>query len=123
MAIFMSTRNSSKLLPEVVAEIEDDKDKFIGQDIEAFFNRMRYELIDKEISEFSKKWFLPFEDVKYEVYNFKDGNLANENSLKSKIDYDRYAETIEEPVPKFTLRREMIDNFKNNLMEEVSSLL
>ena len=65
MAIFMSTRNSSKLLSEVVAEIEDDKDKFIGQDIEAFFNRMRYELIDKEISEFSKKWFLPFEDVKY----------------------------------------------------------
>ena len=44
---------------------------------------MRYELIDKEIGEFSKKWFLPFEDVKYEVYNFKDGNLANENSLKS----------------------------------------
>lgn len=113
----------SKLLSEVVAEIEDDKEKFIGQDIEAFFNRMRYELIDKEIGEFSKKWFLPFEDVKYEVYNFKDGNLANENSLKSKIDYDRYAETIEKPVPKFTLRREMIEDFKNNLMEEVSSLL
>ena len=37
MAIFMSTRNSSKLLSEVVAEIEDDKEKFIGQDIEAFF--------------------------------------------------------------------------------------
>lgn len=52
MAIFMSTRNSSKLLSEVVAEIESDKEKFIGQDIEAFFNRMRYELIDKEIGEF-----------------------------------------------------------------------
>lgn len=95
MAIFMSTRNSSKLLSEVVAEIESDKEKFIGQDIEAFFNRMRYELIDKEIGEFSKKWCLPFEDVKYEVYNFKDGNLANENSLKSKIDYDRYKEMVE----------------------------
>lgn len=44
----------SKLLSEVVAEIESDKEKFIGQDIEAFFNRMRYELIDKEIGEFSK---------------------------------------------------------------------
>lgn len=123
MAIFMSTRNSSKLLSEVVAEIESDKEKFIGQDIEAFFNRMRYELIDKEIGEFSKKWCLPFEDVKYEVYNFKDGNLANENSLKSKIDYDRYKEMVEKPVPKFTLRREMVEGFKNNLMGEVSSLL
>ena len=113
----------SKLLSEVVAEIESDKEKFIGQDIEAFFNRMRYELIDKEIGEFSKKWFLPFEDVKYEVYNFKDGNLANENSLKSKIDYDRYKEMVEKPVPKFTLRREMVEDFKNNLMGEVSSLL
>ena len=37
MAIFMSTRNSSKLLSEVVAEIESDKEKFIGKDIEAFF--------------------------------------------------------------------------------------
>lgn len=84
---------------------------------------MRYEVIDKEIDEFSKKWFLPFEDVKYEVYNFKDGNLANETSLKSKIDYDRYKETVEEPVRKLTLRIEMIGDFKNNLMEEVSSLL
>ena len=80
-------------------------------------------MIDKEIDEFSKKWFLPFEDVKYEVYNFKDGNLANENSLKSKIDYDRYKEMVEESVPKFTLRKEMVEDFKNNLMEEVSSLL
>lgn len=60
MAIFMSTRNSSKLLSEVVAEIESDKEKFIGQDIEAFFNRMRYELIDKEIGEFSKKMVSAF---------------------------------------------------------------
>lgn len=84
---------------------------------------MRYELIDKEIGEFSKKWCLPFEDVKYEVYNFKDGDLANENSLKSKIDYDRYKEMVEKTVPKFTLRREMVEDFKNNLMGEVSSLL
>lgn len=75
MAIFMSTRNSSKLLSEVVAEIEDDKDKFIGQDIEAFFNRMRYELIDKEISEFSKKWFLPFKMSNMKYITLKTGIL------------------------------------------------
>ena len=67
-------------------------------------------LLIKKLVNF-QKMVLPFEDVKYEVYNFKDGNLANENSLKSKIDYDRYAETIEEPVPKFTLRREMIEDY------------
>ena len=28
-----------------------------------------------------------FDDVKYEAYNFKDGELANENKLKALADY------------------------------------
>lgn len=51
-------------------------------------------LLIKKLVNF-QKMVSAFEDVKYEVYNFKDGNLANENSLKSKIDYDRYKEMVE----------------------------
>lgn len=75
MAIFMSTRNSSKLLSEVVAEIESDKEKFIGQDIEAFFNRMRYELIDKEIGEFSKNGVCLLKMLNMKYITLKTGIL------------------------------------------------
>ena len=36
---------------------------------------MRQSAIDKEIRLFSEKWFVDFEDVKYEAYHFKDGKL------------------------------------------------
>lgn len=51
---FMSTRNSSKLLSEVVAEIESDKEKFIGQDIEAFLIECDMNLLIKKLVNFQK---------------------------------------------------------------------
>ena len=43
---------------------------------------MCYAAIDREIEKFAAKWFLDIEDVKYEAYNFRDGELANENKLE-----------------------------------------
>lgn len=64
-----------------------------------------------------------FNALKCTTSNAIDNLIQYNVSLKSKIDYDRYKEMVEEPVPKFTLRKEMVEDFKNNLMEEVSSLL
>ena len=73
----------------------------MGQDMSVIINQMRYSAIDKEIEKFSKKWYVPFEAVKYEAYNYKDGELANENKLKELADYATYKMEKSEALPKF----------------------
>ncbi len=113
----------AKLLHEVVDGIEKEKEKYFGVDISVMVNQMRYEAVDSEVKEFASRWFLPEADVRYEVYHYKDGVIANENILKEKADYAAYKETAESPVPKFKFRSMMIDAFRNGLMSEVLELL
>ena len=84
---------------QVVNEIEKDKGKFLGQDISVIINQMRYSVVDAEIRKFAEKWYLSIEDVKYEVFNFRDGELANENRLKDSADYAAYKEENEDALP------------------------
>lgn len=84
---------------------------------------MRYATIDQEIAAFAKKWYLQTEDVRYEVFNYKDGTLANENNLKEKADYTAYKENTDNPLPKFKFRKMMIEYFKQELMQNVLPLL
>lgn len=113
----------SDLLLQVLDEIEQDKAKFMGQDISVIINQMRYAAIDKEIEKFSSKWFVPFDDVKYEAYNFKDGELANENKLKALADYATYKEHTPDALPKFKFNGALIKEFKEVVMPEISPLL
>lgn len=113
----------SALLLQVLDEIEQDKVKFMGQDISVIINQMRYAAIDKEIEKFSKKWFVSFDDVKYEAYNFRDGELANENKLKELANYAEYKEATEGALPKFKFNGALIREFKEVLMPEISPLL
>ena len=103
-------------------EIEQDKKKFLGQDISVIINQMRYAAIDAAVKVFSDKWFLRFEDVRYEALNFKDGSLANENKLKDSADYTRYKEEGG-TLPKFKFRKAMIDDFREALMAEIGPLI
>ncbi|MDE6320119.1 MAG: type I restriction endonuclease subunit R, partial [Lachnospiraceae bacterium] len=111
------------LLTQVVDEIEKDKERFLGQDISVIINQMRYAVIDAEIRRYAEKWYLDFEDVKYEAFHFSDGELANENKLKDSADYAAYKEANEEALPKFKFRKLMIDEFKNVLMPEIAPLI
>ena len=113
----------SDLLLQVLDEIERDKAKFMGQDISVIINQMRYAAIDKEIEKFSSKWFVPYDDVKYEAYNFKDGELANENKLKALADYATYKEQTPDALPKFKFNGTLVKEFKEVLMPEISLLL
>lgn len=113
----------SNLLLQVLDEIEQDKAKFMGQDISVIINQMRYAAIDREIEKFSSKWFVPFDGVKYEAYNFKDGELANENKLKALADYTAYKEKTSDALPKFKFNGALIKEFKEVLMPEISPLL
>lgn len=113
----------SALLLGIIDDIEKDKEKYIGQDVSVIINQMRYESVDTEIKKFAEKWFLDFEDVKYEVYNYRDGEMANATLLKEKADYAAYKESVEEPLKKFKFNSVMIDEFKEVLMEDVGPLL
>lgn len=113
----------SSLLMQILDEIEQDKEKFMGQDVSVIINQMRYAAIDADIEKFADKWFIDFEDVKYEAYNFKDGELANENKLRESANYAAYKEGTPDPVPKFKFNGALIREFKEVLMPEISPLL
>ena len=95
----------------------------MGQDVSVIINQMRYAAIDKEIEKFATKWFVPFDDVKYEAYNYKDGELANENKLKELADYALYKDTTLDALPKFKFNGALIRDFKEVLMPEISPLI
>ena len=84
---------------------------------------MRYAAIDTEIRKYAEKWYLDFEDVKYEAFHFKDGELANANKLKDSADYAAYKEETEDALTKIKFRKQMIDEFKNVLMPEIAPLI
>jgi len=111
------------LFVKVLDEIEKDRSNFVGKDISVMINEMRYSVIDRDIKAFSEKWFIPFEDVKYEAFHFKNGEMANENNFKSKADYAAYKETTEAALPKFKFNSLLIKDFKERLMAEISGLL
>lgn len=112
-----------ELLSSIVNEIEIDKNKYLGQDISVIVNQMRQEAIDREVGTYAKKWFLDPEEVKFEVINFRDGELANETNLKEKADYAAYKASSENPMSKIKYRRSLIEEFKNDLMSSVQPLL
>ena len=111
------------LLLQVVEEIESDKDKYTGQDISYIINQKRTAAIDQDIRDFSDKWFLNHDDVKYEAYNYRDGEIANETKLKESADYTAYKAATEDPIPKFKFNSSLIREFKKTLMPEISPLL
>lgn len=113
----------SELLNLIVDEIEKDREKYAGEDISVIINQMRYAAIDKEVEQFAIRWFINPEDVKYEVFHYRDGVLSNENNFKEKADYALYKMSVEKPLPKFKFRKVMIEEFKNELMVNVLPLL
>ncbi len=113
----------SKLMMEVIDKIEAEPDKYVGVNVSVMLNQMRYDAIDTELRAFAEKWYLNVDDVRYEAYHFRDGELANENTLKEKADYTTYKANNEDALSKFKFRIEMTKDFKENLMPEIGPLL
>lgn len=112
-----------EMLSGILEEIKNDRERFAGQDIAVLINQMRYSAIEKEVAAFSKKWYLNPDDVRYEVFHYKNGALANENNLKEKADYASYKANTPDALPKFKYRKVMIEAFKTELMESVMPLI
>ena len=113
----------SEMLMEILKQIEQDKSKFAGQDISEIIHKMRKEAINKEIQKFADKWYIPFETVEFEAYHFRNGVLSNETNLKEAADFAAYKENSEKALPKFKFFGELIKDFKEGLMPEITPLL
>lgn len=112
-----------ELLNTIIDEIEMDKNKYLGQDISIIVNRMRQEAIEREVMAYAKKWFIDPDEVRYQVDNYRDGELANEMNFKEKADYAAYVAGTAEPLSKIRYRKALIEDFKYNLMANVQPLL
>ena len=84
---------------------------------------MRQTAIDDEIEKFANKWYLSEAAVRYEVYNYRFGQLANENKLNDSAIYATYKIEIVDAMPKFKFRKTMVEELKVTLMSEIELLL
>ena len=112
----------SELLLKIVDEVEADKTRFAGKDIAAIISQMREEAVDREIKKYADKWYIPFDDVKYEAYHYKDGEMANANMVKEAADFTAYKAENPEAM-KFEFHDDLIEDFHKTLMPEISQLL
>ena len=95
----------------------------MGQDMSVIINEMRYTAIDKEIEKFANKWFISFDDVKYEAFNYKDGEFASKTKLKESADYSAYKEATKDALPKFKFNGALIKDFQETLMDTIIPLI
>ena len=111
------------ILMQLVDEIEEDKTRFMGQDISETLDQMRYAAANMEICKYAEKWFIDPEEVRYEAFHFRNGEIANENKLKVSADYTAYKASTPDPLTKFRFRTLMIKEFKEVLMPEIGPLI
>lgn len=114
----------SEMLHRLMDDIEKNREKYIGQDVSEVFNKMRSEVIDKEIDDFTNKWFLNKDDVKFGAYHYKNGRPENESVLKENAQYAIYKKRVENPVPtKLKYNKTIIKEFSDDLMDKIFPLL
>ena len=113
----------SSLLMKVVDDMIENREKFVGANISEIVNELRRSVIEGEIKEFAEKWYINPEEVEFQAYHYRDGKLTDENILKEKANYSLYRESAEKALPKYKFRKQLIEDFKNSLMESIYPLL
>ena len=68
-------------------------------------------------------WFIPADDVVYEIEHYCDGQMANAGKFKEKADYAGNKASTDNPVPKFKFAKEIHREFEEVLMPSVSPLV
>lgn len=107
------------LLHDLLNDIIENSEDYSKINILDVINERRLHEIETEVMQFAKKWYLSEEDVNYEVQHYKNGLLANENSLKDKADYATYKENEKDALTKLKFRKALIEEFKQALMPAV----
>jgi type I restriction enzyme R subunit len=113
----------ANLMSELVFDIEVDEEKYKGQSILNILENMKNDCIEKVIAEFCNTWYASKEDILYAATHYVNGEIPNESAIKATIDYTAYKEKHENAMPKFKYYKQMIDELRQTLDEEIKPLV
>ncbi|SDW11255.1 type I restriction enzyme, R subunit [Kandleria vitulina] len=111
------------ILKEVVIDLQEDKESFMGRDVSIIVAEMKESAINAEVKKYADKWCIDFNEVKNEIYAFKHNQMAHETAFKNKADFKLYKEKNGDSLKKFQFNSRLVKDFKEKLMPEVKLLL
>ena len=113
----------AKIMTDLIYEIEMDDRKFRGKSILNIMEKMKYDCIDRVVSDFCTTWYASKEDVMYAAMHYRNGKIPNESVIKDTINYAEYKAAQEKPLPKFKYKPRCIDELRKILDEEIKPLI
>lgn len=111
------------IMSGIIYEIEMDEDKYRGQSILNLVENMKQDCIEKVIADFCITWYASKEDVMYAATHYRNGIIPNESAIKATVDFTSYKEAQERALPKFKFYKQMIEELKKTLEEEIKPLI
>lgn len=111
------------IMTNLISEIEQDENKYKGQSILRIVEDMKQNCIDRVVEDFSFIWYVSKDDIMYAATHYRNGEIPNESEIKANTDYASYKATRERALPKFRYYKQMMDELRKTLDEEILPLL
>lgn len=113
----------AEIMTNLVHEIEQDEDKYKGQSILNIVENMKYDCIEKVVTDFCLEWYASKDDVMYAATHYRNGEIPNKNAIKSTADFASYKEAQKIAIPKFKYYNQLLSELTKTLDEEIKPLL
>ena len=113
----------AEIMTNLVHEIEQDEDKYKGQSILNIVENMKYDCIEKVVTDFCLEWYASKDDVMYAATHYRNGEIPNKNAIKSTADFASYKEEQKIAMPKFKYYNQLLSELTKTLDEEIKPLL
>ena len=113
----------AEIMTNLVYEIEQDEDKYKGQSILNIVENMKYDCIEKVVTDFCLEWYASKDDVMYAATHYRNGEIPNKNAIKSTADFSSYKEAQKIAIPKFKYYNQLLSELTKTLDEEIKPLL
>jgi len=113
----------AEIMTNLVHEIEQDEDKYKGQSILNIVENMKYDCIEKVVTDFCLEWYASKDDVMYAATHYRNGEIPNKNAIKSTADFASYKEEQKIAIPKFKYYNQLLSELTKTLDEEIKPLL
>ena len=111
------------IMSDLVNEIEQDEYKYKGKSILNIVENMKSNCIERFVSDFCSTWCTSMDDVMYAAMHYHNGEIVNENVIKTNADFTSYKEKQDNLMPKFKYYNNMLQELKIILEKEIKPLL
>ena len=111
------------IMSDLIYQIELDESKFKGKSILNIVENMKNDCIEQVIDDFCDKWHASKPDVMYAANHYRTDVIVNESAIKSSINYTKYKEEEDNPLPKFKYFSKVFKELRTTLDEEIKPLV